>query len=227
MCLWPSPGTQTPLAITFRHGANALRLTRWRWNKLAPASKKCSNLPGCQKTICCEISSDGEPPGKSERTQRAGSGRQHFILPAVFGRRVRQISQRYESHVIFCTPDTCFYEARLYIPQIARQRAIDSDLGISALNGIELIVETVTHSLYEEFESDARDRMKMRDPNDWSAVATALLLNFPVWTQDQDFFGSGVATWTTDRVELHLRESWLRDEGNQFSERWERRWRER
>jgi predicted nucleic acid-binding protein len=47
----------------------------------------------------------------------------------------------------------------------------------------------------------------MRDPNDWPVVATALLLNFPVWTEDQDFFGGGVATWTTDRVELHLRES--------------------
>jgi hypothetical protein len=35
----------------------------------------------------------------------------------------------------------------------------------------------------------------------------ALLLDFPIWTEDQDFFGSGVATWTTDRVELFLRES--------------------
>ena len=80
-------------------------------------------------------------------------------------------------------------------------------MGISALNGSELIVETVTRSLYQEFERDARDRMRMLDPNDWPVVATALLLNFPVWTEDQDFFGGGVATWTTDRVELHLRES--------------------
>ena len=29
-------------------------------------------------------------------------------------------------------------------------------------------------------------------------VAVALLLDFPIWTEDQDFFGSGVATWTTD-----------------------------
>ncbi len=31
----------------------------------------------------------------------------------------------------------------------------------------------------------------------------ALLLDFPIWTEDQDFFGSSVATWTTDRVELY------------------------
>jgi len=25
-----------------------------------------------------------------------------------------------------------------------------------------------------------------------------------VWTEDADFFGTGVATWTSDRVELYL-----------------------
>ncbi|WP_455227346.1 PIN domain-containing protein [Lautropia mirabilis] len=27
----------------------------------------------------------------------------------------------------------------------------------------------------------------------------------PIWTEDQDFFGTGVPTWTTDRVELYLK----------------------
>jgi predicted nucleic acid-binding protein len=47
----------------------------------------------------------------------------------------------------------------------------------------------------------------LRDPDDWPIVAVALLLDFPIWTEDQDFFGTGVATWTTDRVELYLRAS--------------------
>jgi hypothetical protein len=29
-------------------------------------------------------------------------------------------------------------------------------------------------------------------------------LDCPVWTEDTDFFGAGVATWTTDRVALYL-----------------------
>ncbi|HZC23037.1 MAG TPA: PIN domain-containing protein [Candidatus Binatia bacterium] len=33
----------------------------------------------------------------------------------------------------------------------------------------------------------------------------------PIWTEDADFFGAGVATWTTDRVELLLREAQQRD----------------
>jgi hypothetical protein len=36
-------------------------------------------------------------------------------------------------------------------------------------------------------------------------IAASLLLDCPIWTEDQDFFGSGVATWTTDRIKLYLR----------------------
>jgi predicted nucleic acid-binding protein len=68
------------------------------------------------------------------------------------------------------------------------------------------IAECVDHSLYEEYETITRERVTPRDPDDWPVVVVALLLDFPIWTEDQDFFGSGVATWTTDRVELYLRE---------------------
>jgi hypothetical protein len=33
---------------------------------------------------------------------------------------------------------------------------------------------------------------------------TSLPLDCPIWTEDQDFFGSGVATWTTGTVEVYL-----------------------
>jgi len=36
-------------------------------------------------------------------------------------------------------------------------------------------------------------------------VALALALDLPIWTEDQDLFGAGVPTWTTDRVELYLK----------------------
>jgi predicted nucleic acid-binding protein len=66
-------------------------------------------------------------------------------------------------------------------------------------------VEIVDHSLYEEYETAARERVQIRDPSDWPIVAVALLLNIPIWTEDRDFFGAGIATWTTNRVDLFLR----------------------
>src|SRR5260370_35801616 len=39
-----------------------------------------------------------------------------------------------------------------------------------------------------------------RDADDWPGIACALTLGCPIWTEDRDFFGAGVPTWTTDRV---------------------------
>jgi predicted nucleic acid-binding protein len=51
----------------------------------------------------------------------------------------------------------------------------------------------------------ARNRIAIRDPADWPIVATSLLLDCPIWTEDRDFFGAAVATWTTQTIELYLR----------------------
>lgn len=61
--------------------------------------------------------------------------------------------------------------------------------------------------VYGRFETAARQRLKKRDEEDSPVLATALALECPIWTEDADFFGAGVATWTTDRVELLLSES--------------------
>ena len=45
---------------------------------------------------------------------------------------------------------------------------------------------------------------RIRDPNDWPALALALQLECAVWTEDQDFFGTGVPTRTTATVERYL-----------------------
>jgi predicted nucleic acid-binding protein len=42
--------------------------------------------------------------------------------------------------------------------------------------------------------------------DDWPVVALALLLECPIWTEDADFFGTGVATWTSNRVHLYFGE---------------------
>ncbi|WP_237574045.1 MULTISPECIES: PIN domain-containing protein [Burkholderiaceae] len=31
-----------------------------------------------------------------------------------------------------------------------------------------------------------------------------MTIGCPVWTEDADFFGTGVATWTTDRIQFYL-----------------------
>jgi predicted nucleic acid-binding protein len=129
----------------------------------------------------------------------------NILIRAVFGQRVRQILEAYENVASFCSPDVCFQDARIYIPNLSERRGFDPSAGLSVLEEIGRMVEPVDRSLYEDFENLALERVLTRDPDDWPIVAVALLLDFPIWTEDQDFFGSGVAAWTTDRVELYLR----------------------
>ena len=129
----------------------------------------------------------------------------NILLRAVFGIRVRSLLETYESTVAFYAPDVCFDDARKYIPDLAVRRKFDPTAGLQVLEQLSKLVDTVDISLYESYEEFARTRISSRDANDWPIVATSLLLDCPIWTEDQDFFGSGVATWTSDRVELYLR----------------------
>jgi predicted nucleic acid-binding protein len=131
----------------------------------------------------------------------------NILLRGVFGERVRQILGEYEEQVNFYSPEVCFQDARRYIPDIASRKNLDADLTLSVLDQISQIVESVDASLYEEYEQEARERVGTRDPEDWPIAAVALLLDLPIWTEDQDFFGTGISTWTTDRVEVFLRKS--------------------
>jgi predicted nucleic acid-binding protein len=131
----------------------------------------------------------------------------NILLRAVFGVRTRSLLESYEDSVWFYAPDICFMDARRYIPSISAKRNIDPAPGILVLDHLSRLVEIVDRSLYEEYESPARERMISRDVDDWPIVATSLLLKCPVWTEDRDFFGSGISTWTTETVEFYLRDA--------------------
>jgi predicted nucleic acid-binding protein len=131
----------------------------------------------------------------------------NILVRAVFGVQVLRLLESYEDRIAFCSPDVCFEDARKYIPRISSRRNLDAATGLTLLDQIAHIVEVVDRSLYGEFETVARARISSRDPDDWPIVATALLLGVPIWTEDRDFFGAGVATWTSDRIELYFRDS--------------------
>lgn len=130
----------------------------------------------------------------------------NILIRAAFGRQVRHVLKKYEDQVRFYTPDVAFGDARKYVIAISELRQVNSGLGLSVLDQLAGLVEQVDRSLYEQHEKAARERIDRRDPDDWPVIAVALLLRLPTWTEDQDFFGGGVATWTTDRVEVYLRE---------------------
>ena len=82
---------------------------------------------------------------------------------------------------------------------------------IATLDLIAGLVQTVEPEVYSRYEAVARQRIDKRDEDDWPILAAALAFECPIWTEDTDFFGCGVATWTTDRIEFYLTRAANRD----------------
>jgi predicted nucleic acid-binding protein len=129
----------------------------------------------------------------------------NILLRGILGTKVLPLLEAHEDTVSFYSPDVCFDGARKYIRDLAIRRGFDPAAGLRVLDQVTNIVEIVDRSLYEEYEEMARNRIAIRDPADWPIVATSLLLDCPIWTEDRDFFGAGIATWTTQTIELYLR----------------------
>jgi hypothetical protein len=91
------------------------------------------------------------------------------------------------------------------LPLLKKRGKPHADFSAS-LEYLRNIIEVVTPELYAVFESEARQRLCSRDESDWPILATALGLACAVWTEDADFFGTGVAVWTTNRIEIFLKE---------------------
>ena len=75
---------------------------------------------------------------------------------------------------------------------------------MTVLDALESIVTPLDLDAYQGMQKQALQRIAMRDADDWPVLACAMALACPVWTEDADFFGTGIATWTTDRVALYL-----------------------
>ena len=130
----------------------------------------------------------------------------NILIRAVLGKRVREILERHSARVRFFAPDTAFAEAREHLPGILLKRGIEPEAALAVLAELAVLIGCIDGEIYGPFEMAARQRLQRRDEEDWPVLATALALECPIWTEDADFFGAGVATWTTDRVELLLRE---------------------
>ena len=96
---------------------------------------------------------------------------------------------------------------RRHLPTVLTKRGWTDDqlaTAFGVMGALEPVVHAVEEEFYESKRSAALARIEKRDPDNWHILAVALVLDCPVWTEDNDFFGTGVPTWTSDRVEIFL-----------------------
>lgn len=129
----------------------------------------------------------------------------NILIRAVLGVRVRELIERYCESAAFYVAESNVEEALQYLAELAPRRGIPEEVWRASLAGIMAAVQIIPQVELAAAEAEAMARIGKRDPADWPAVAGALQFDCPVWTEDEDFFGSGVATWTTATVEIFLR----------------------
>lgn len=128
----------------------------------------------------------------------------NILIRAVLGKRVRELIFDNAATVKFFTPDVAYADARKYLPALLKKRYVDASAAMLVLDGLEGVVQPIDVELYEGMQQQALQRIAVRDADDWPVLACAMRLGCPVWTEDADFFGTGVPTWTSDRIALYF-----------------------
>lgn len=125
----------------------------------------------------------------------------NILIRAVLGMRTRELIEKYAEDVSFFVPDSAFAEAEEHLSALVLRRGGDPQKALALLHALVCLGESIGRDVYGSFEAVARHRLGRRDPEDWPILAAALALGCPIWTEDTDFFGCGVATWTSSHVE--------------------------
>jgi predicted nucleic acid-binding protein len=130
----------------------------------------------------------------------------NILIRAILGRRVRQLLDSYAAQGLrFFAADVAFDDAQKYLPALLKKRGKTETNVQGSLAYLRTNIEPMDRELYAMFENEARERLHGRDDDDWPVVASALALGCGIWSEDADFFGTGVAVWTTSRIEIFLK----------------------
>jgi len=125
----------------------------------------------------------------------------NILIRGVLGQRVRRILAEYADSIYFFVPDSAVAEAEEHLVTLVVKRGRDPAKALILLKSITALGTVVSGEVYRHFEVEARKRLGGRDPEDWPILAAALAMDCPIWTEDTDFFGCGVATWTCASID--------------------------
>ena len=76
-------------------------------------------------------------------------------------------------------------------PALLQKRGKATDELAATLAYLRTLVVSLDEENFAAYREDALQRLRGRDAEDWPILAAALSLGCGVWTEDQDFFGTG------------------------------------
>ena len=89
-------------------------------------------------------------------------------------------------------------EVLSYLPQLASKIQVPEEILRLELELLPLTI--YKKESYRDFNSEAKKRIAARDENDVDLLALELKLDYPIWTNDQDFEQTGPTLYTTAKL---------------------------
>lgn len=115
----------------------------------------------------------------------------------------------YNSRFLLLTTEYTFAECERHIRRRVRERAYAEKFTLEQERGLLFLAATAVEDTttrypltdYAAYEQEARRRIS-NDPDDWHTAALAY--DAAIWTEDEHFWGCGIAVWSTARLLSHL-----------------------
>lgn len=124
----------------------------------------------------------------------------NILVSTVAGKHIRRVVRDAVTRgIVFAAPIAQAEEAA---------HVLEAKIGFQTDDARRLLSE-VLHAIqpleaaaYGHLEDAARARLHVRAQSDWPVVAAALALDAAIWSNDRDFFGVGIAVWSTKNMAL-------------------------
>jgi len=118
----------------------------------------------------------------------------NVLLSAVLGGRAKDVLLHPGIDEVV-TAEATFQEVQEYASQLAKKKRLSPDAVLLAIAALP--VRVVAREDYAAAVPQAEKRIGERDPDDIDLLALAVQLQIPVWSNDNDFEGTGVEWYTT------------------------------
>lgn len=125
----------------------------------------------------------------------------NVLLAAVTGGRAKAVLE-HPGVTAMATAEVTFTEVEEYAVHLARKKRLDLELVLLAV--ATLPVTVVPRDQYVDAIPQARKKIGKRDPDDVDILALTMHLGWPLWSNDNDFEGTGVEWYTTAELLLRL-----------------------
>lgn len=121
----------------------------------------------------------------------------NILIRCVVGKAAHNVDDLLARGVTLATTDAQAREAERVLHHVF---ALTEEDASSQMSEVVAGMELYHSPTYRSAESSAKARIHYDNTKDWPILAAAIAHNGAIWTDDRDFFGVGVPTWTTRNI---------------------------